>query len=546
MSVLSAIGTPFSVVGTATRHAADIDLTFGRASTRYNARDKYRTAYDGKSRYGANVGTALGAIIPAAGLVAWGRRGFKLGALTGVQRGVGVAAGAGALAGMAVVGGIKAKELVEDDGHLGSVGSMVGVAGGMMVGNRLARNVMWKGVPLGPVAGLGAAIAGGVGGYFAGSRVKVGDGHIGEHIESKSKIHDGLPGSAQDFVRGAFNNFNEVGPTTQGVSFGQSWGMRDAFETKSSKAERAGGMLGDLGAVAILGGGALAVAKKAVNLSRGKEGAAAGVFEKIAGNAVLGNHVLNAAAATPYMEQAGVVMSKGKVAAGVAAIAALGAGLTYFNYRDGAKNGNVPTGLAFAGVAAAAGGLATLGIRSHLLKAGVAAGPGTLAGALSGVMLISALSAARMPVQQFINDAKSVHAVDGGGDTGAKLALGGTGAAIGGMMGFNIAKRFADGTTGMKKALILGAGTLVGAGAVGAAGVSMSPLVKNAQTAGIGAGVGAVALGGLGMALTHNVKTAGTWALSGGAVGMVGASMVSHGTPAAPATPGDVAGAATE
>ncbi len=530
-----------SVISTATRHMMDVDLAFGRPSTRFNARNAYRNSYSGSDRYAAGVGVAIGTAVPALGLVSWAQRGFRLPGQSAAAAGdvaasavrypgLAKAAGAGVLAGMAVAGGLKVKQLVQDDGHLGSVGSVAGVVGGfgaMTLASkiRVIGEAHVAGVPIAPVLGLGAAIAGGIGGYYAGKQIHVGDSKIGVKIDSPSPVHSSLPGSIQDFSRGAFNHFSEVGPTSQGVSFANRWGLRDAFENHYSRSERAGGMAGDLGAAIILGGGALAATKKVMNLAKGSQAIGGGAIEKLGSGLMLSNSVIDAAAQVKYLDAARQAVSKPALAGGLLALGAVGAGLTYINYRDAARNGNASFGAAYAAGTVVAGGAAGVGMAKFLAREGVAAGPRAMAGAATAAVLISAMSAARMPVQQFINDARSVRKVDGAGSTASNIAFGVTGGAIGATAGLRIASHFAEGVSGSKKALILGAGALVGLAAGGAAGVSMAPLAPGLGAAGIGAGLGA------GIGALAGAKLAGVGvvpaAVAGGAMGLIASTMAS-------------------
>jgi hypothetical protein len=521
-----------SAISTATRHFMDIGLAFGQPSSRYNARDDYRMQYDSDERYAAGVGVALGTAAPAAGLATWAGQGFRVPGSTaaGATRFPTVAriAGAGVLAGMTVAGGMKVRELVQDDGHLGSVGSVAGIVGGFG-GTALAGRIPGvararvAGVPLVPVLGLGAAVAGGIGGYWAGKQARVGDGNIGNPIANQTPTSDSLPGSARDFGRGVFNHFTEVGPTSQGVSF-STWGMRTAFDTDYSKAERAGGMMGDLGAAVILGGGALAATKRIANLVRGTNIPAGGLAERVGGAALLPNAVIDSVGEMPHLRAAIKPVSRGALAGGLLAVGALGAGLAYVNHRDASNHGSAAFGNAYTAGSVAAGGAAGVGIYRALGNAGVSRGPGALSAVATAAMLIGVLSAARMPVQQFVNDARSVRSVHGSGDLGSNVLFGTAGGAIGASSGYRIASRFAENATGRRKALILGAGALVGLGVGGAAGVAVSPLAPNITATGTGAVVGA------GVGALAGWRLAGAkvlpMAAAGSAMGMVGSTLV--------------------
>lgn len=528
MSVMGTLTAPFSVMTTATRHALDIDLGFGRASSRYNARDAYRTSYDAKSRYGAGLGTALGTIAPAAGLVAWTRYGMRVPGQAGVGLGLSRLAGAAALVGMAGVGASKLRQITEDDGHLGAVGSTVGILGGFAAGRLVSGS--WHGVPLGPALGLGAAIAGGIGGYAAGSRIEVGTGHIGEHVANETVVHGDLPGTAQDFGRGMFNHFTENGPTTQGITFGRAWGMQSAFEKDYSKAEQAGGMVGDLAAAGILAGGALAVARKSA--TAGKAGASLSTAGNILARTNAADMVISKGGEAAAMMEAS---KAGSSKFGMAALAAgIGLGVAAHEYNSWSNDGKNP----LAGVLAGGATIAAMGATAMLLRSKVpmfqAAAPA--ASALTSAALVGALSAARMPIQQFLTDSKSVKASRGKGDLAQRGIAAGVFGGVGAIGGLKLVSSLAESAVPSKRGIILAGGAVAGTILGGMLGQNFAPLLPSVGTAGLAAGAGAAALGGLTLLTTHNVRSAGTAAIMGGAAGLVGSSLVAPGQePAAPA-----------
>lgn len=519
MSLKSTLMTPFTVVGTGTRHLLDVEVGLGQASSRYNARDQYRTSYSAPQRLGAGLGTAAAVAIPVAAAGTWLSKGMRVpGMAPGLQATVARGAGVAALAGMATIGAFKLKDIVEDDGHLGSIGAAAGLGIGGMIGYRF-------GGAYAPLVGAGLAIAGGVGGYIGGSKVSVGPGHIGEHIANTTQLHDSLPGTAVDYSRGFFNHFTESGPTSQGFSIGSGWGMRKSFAEDYNNTERAGGMAGDLAAAAILGGGALAVGRRVMGNGAAVASHAAelGALGRIGEKVNVGTHFANAIQGTAGMKGANVMF--GAMALGLTAFAAK------HEYDAWSDNGtNKAAGLA--GAAATIGATALAGAlvsKTGFIKAlSPAAQP--MASALTGAVLIGALSAARWPVQQFINDARDTWKANEGQPLDkVKLGVaGGAGAVAGGYLGFKVGSNFGAGLSGVGKVGAMVIGTAVGAGVGGAALGAMSPTMPSIGKVGIAGGVGAAALGGLTFAFTRNAKSAAMAAAAGGVMGIGASSLLGN------------------
>lgn len=531
------IGTPFTVLSTATRHAMDINLTFGSASSRYDAREKYRTSYSAPQRLGAGLGVAFGTAIPAMALGGWVlKKGLRTPLAPGglVASGSAKAVGLAALGGATAVGAIKMKQLVEDDGHFGSVGAAGGIVAGTLGGLAAGTRFAGKYAPL--VSGAGAII-GGIAGYQGGKLVKYGKGHLdpgGTPAPATPRKDDGAADRAKSFAWGAFNHFNEVGPTTQGVSFGSAWGMRKSYKETSTNAERSGAMAGDLLAAGILGGGALAISGK---LMRGNVAGAAD-----AAGAVLakGNLVGNLTKLNGF----------GSAGAGAAALGIAGFMVAKERSRS-ADNGDsaMSTNLKTAGLVAATAGTAALVSRTAGFK-GLAATPKLAASALTAAALIGVLSSARLPVQQFLNDAQDAHDL---AKVDSKTVYGAT-ALGGGLAGFG-AFKLADkmipaggvqiGKFHIPRGVLVGAGAAVGLAAGGGVGWGLSatmPDVKKVGIAAVGGAAAGAAFGGWakGVGLPAGI-------VGGALLGMAGSAILGKDEAAAkaPASPTEVVGAAS-
>ncbi|MBC7645227.1 MAG: hypothetical protein H7123_08875 [Thermoleophilia bacterium] len=454
---------PLTFLTTATRHAANIDLTAGLNGRRYNERNAYRTEYSGTQRYAAGVGTALGAIAPAAAASMWLNKGASVGGLSGKSLLAGRVAAGTALAGLTVVGGLEMRKIVQDDGHLGSLGSLGGLVGGYAAASALGKNASYRGVPLGTLIGGAGAIAGAIGGYQAGKLIHVGPGHLKEASANTTKTHSGVAGGALDFTRGAATSFINNGPITQGVNIDTVWHSDAVFKNETAKPEQAGGLVGNLGAAALLGGGALAVSKSLIGgkLSQGEQ-----VLAKMN---MAGRGINNADKVTGMVD----MIKPGSSKYGMYAVAAGLGGVVSYNlfqeYSDGGKN--VGKGLAIAGGTAAAG--AGLGLLASKVVPGLRAN--AAASALTGALLVSTLSAVRMPIQAFFNQSKVIGETRPAASKPVQYGAAGVGAAAGGFGGFKLASRFAADLAPKWKAVAIGAGTLAGAAGLGYAAHAFTP-----------------------------------------------------------------------
>ncbi len=472
----------------------DIDAALGRPSTRWDARTAYRTQYDGADKIGAGIGTALATLAPAVAIGTWGLKGhFQVG---GKVRPIAAAAGLAWAGAAAYVGQDKLRKIIDDDGHFGSVAS----AGGMLVGGGLGYKF---GGRFAPYTGLAGMVAGGVAGRMIADRFAFGE-EAKTPAPSEVTTHTSFPGTAQDFVRGAGNHFVESGPMSQGISYA-GWGMRQAVRDKYNAPERGGAMNGELAAIAILGGGAL--------------GTAAGIVGKSEAGVARGAQMANIATRMHTLPgaQPGMYALAGILGAATA--------VNEFNRFSNNGENKLAGGIAAAATVGLGVGAAKLVNRSGVFAS--LGGPrAAAASAVTGLLLVSALSAVRMPVSHYINDSKESWAHRANTDNGPAMVAGGIGAAGGALTGIAIAKKFIPPSLqGLPKGAILAAGGVIGAVAGGAAGAGFSANIPSTATGAIAAGTGAAALGALSFAFRRNAGSAARAALVGGTLGTLASPM---------------------
>lgn len=537
------IGTPFTLASTATRHMLDPNVTFGMAGDRYNARDKYRTKYTDGQRSAAGVGAAFGVAIPTTAAVAWARRGGpvpgiasfadKLQISRGLATNSGRVVGGLAAAGATYAGVRNLIDITKDDGDFGAVGTASGIVAGAGAGMALGNRVAGKYAPL--VTGAGAVL-GGIGGNIGGSAIDAGPGAIGQTYEQAPQVDADAGDRALSFGRGMVNHFNEVGPTTQGVSLGYSWGMRDTVQKRYSNAERAGAMHGDLAAAGILGGGALAVAAGLTGIGAEKRAALAAKLGTTApSNLKYGADVAGKVLGASPMMNAIQRMGTGKAAAIGAGAAGLAGAVAYKEFaraQDAGGNGALMAG----GALAATAGTAGLVARSKAME-GVAAAPKAAGSALVAAALIGVLSSARLPLQQFMNDAKDSQAARGATDWTVAGPATGIGAAAGGYGAFSGLQKLVPqggvqlGKFHLSKGLVVGAGTAISGLATGGMGLGLSSTMPDAKTTGISVAGGAAA--GLALAgVARGVNVKGGLA-AGSMLGLSASSLLNDEQPAA-------------
>jgi hypothetical protein len=562
------IGTPFTVASTATRHMLDADVTFGMSSSRFNARDKYRNSYSDAQRTGAGIGTVLGVAVPVTAGAAWiqkslavpGISGAEGAAVTGLEKAKllgmspnvikwsGRAAGAVALGAATAVAVKKSWEISQDDGNLGAIGGASGVLAGAAAGVAVGRHL--KGPSAAMAAGIGAAV-GGIAGHFGGKAIDgnsaigkklgIGESKIGTPFEQAPQVDANAGDRVKSFGRGAFNHFNEVGPATQGISFGYQWGMNDAVKTKYSNSERAGAMHGDLLAAGIMGGGAMAIVG-----SMARAGATPGASALAAGASTAGA-VLERG---PLMNMASKLGSTGGAAAAGAAAAGILGLAGYKGYQSDSSTFGKP---AAAAIAAGTGALAVgTGIAASrvALSQGLSKTAAGASGALVGAALIGVLSSARLPLQQFMSDAKSSVAADGGVKWGKAAPAAGIGAAAAGFGAFKGLSKIVPnegvhlGKFTIGKGVIVGAGAAISAAAGGGMGLGLSSTMPDDyKTIGMSVAGGALAGAAAGGFARGIGMKAGI--IGGAALGLTASSLLrKDAAPAAPAptTPQEAAG----
>ncbi|MEO6866639.1 MAG: hypothetical protein ABI200_01305 [Gaiellales bacterium] len=516
------IGAPITVVKTAVRHMMDANLTFGQSSDRFNVRNQYRTTYTDGQRVAAGVGTAFGVALPVAAGVAWLQHGLHVPGL--VMPNIGRGAGLAALGLAAGVGVKKTIEITKDDGHLGAVGTAAGVVGGSIAGLAVGHKFAGRYAPL--VGGAGALI-GGVAGRFGGAAVRIGESQIGEGIVQKPQVDQHIGDRISSFARGGFNHFNEVGPTTQGVSLGRAWGMRAAVEQQYSNAERSGAMHGDLLAFGVLGGGALAVVGGLAGA-----GAANGASNIVNGANVAG-HVLGRGVVTSSLQKLG---DKGALGIGAAAAGLTGVvAIKEWDRALDASDGSAAMAALYAGgVIAASAGTAALVSRSSAVSH-LAAGPKVAASMLIGSGLIGVASAARLPIHQFYTDAKAAAAANGGIDWKKAVPSGLIGAVSGGYGAFTGLNRAIPesglqlGKVRVPKALLTIGGTALSSAAAGGVGVGLSSTMPGLPQVGMSVAGGAVAGAAVaGLARGVNLKVG---IIGGAALGLTASALLRDDAP---------------
>lgn len=556
-SAINYVFTPWNLATVSMRHTVDIDGTFGRQSKRTNMRNEYRTGYNAKDRYAAGIGTAMGVALPAYGIAREAMKGFShpmwsggsvLGMPVGRSARIGIGIGAAGL--MAGVGGVRMYDMTKDDGHLGAVASLGGLVAGGMAGAKVGTMVGQKiggvkGALIGAVVGGAFTVGGGVAAYQGGERVNkntpgfgwIGDRQIGKPVAHTAKTATTFPGTARDYSRGLWNSWSEGGPFSQGIGFAYSWKMQDASVNHFSQAEHGGALAGDLLAVSVLGGGALATGARII---RGKSSGTLATLESTTMGQKTGQWIT------------GKMLSMG--ASGGTALALTGAGLTAAAIGNEAINNPLGGKIADKIGVDKKIGQAIVGVGTAALGAGIYAGlakSSFMAGAkarpainiATAAVLLSALSAARMPAQQFFVDAQTVRdkkfTSSDRGSRGLAMAVG---AAAGGFAGQSLGRSILGGTGTLGKVGV-GAATLVGAGLGTFAMWGVAPTLPGLKDTAIGLGGGAAALGGATLLLKQGSRgtkagSALPLAAVGALAGLSAAAIFAKGkAPETPATP---------
>jgi hypothetical protein len=531
---------PFAFTSTATRHALDV-VTFGGTSERYNARDKYRNQYTGAERAGAGFGAAAGTAIPGLALAKWLKDGRQVPqALENAPRwgkaGAAIVAGGAGVA-MMGVGASKLAQIVSDDGNLGAVGTSAGIVGGTALGSFAGAKLGsgWKAKAFGGLAGM---VAGGVAAGMGARHITIGESKIGQPHDQAPNVDANAAERGASFAQGAWNHFVEFGPISQGEGNAQAWGMRDTFHDKYSNSERNGALNGDLfGAAAMSAGAAgmaaagFGVASKQIVLKDGR------VLSPVASAADRAGRITSVGAVNAAARRT-LEMIPGRGAGRIAGIAmATGAiGTAFVAQREANawsdEHHHTGGGLAALGVIGATSGLALGLARSEAFKA--APKWNRVGGAMVAASgIIGVLSAARIGVAAFHNDAKDAEKIAPADRTtrnvmGGGLGVLGAGAALAASSkaipkgGIDLAIPLLIKTLNVHVPRPLGVGlATAGAGALGyMVGTGVSPTLPSLPTVGIAAGAGAAVagVGALGLrGLTKSPKVMGL-AVAGGAV----------------------------
>lgn len=262
-----------AVTGTMARHAIDSVGGLGLPGLTWNSRNAYRHDYPADDERGelkrrsAAAGDIVGLL--ATGVLAnqWRKTGYSSFGARGPS-GVAMRVGIGAmLAGGSAASARKIVQNAIDDGELGmTLATPAGVAGAIL-GHRLggAGNAARTARVIG--AGLSGAAAGYAAFRLGSGPLRFSQGHIGEPAPYEVPPLDGKLAPAA-FARGAWNHFAEEGPLTQGATFGRAWKQRDHVRDRYTTPELAGALVGDVGALALMGTGALAVTLRTMGQSR--------------------------------------------------------------------------------------------------------------------------------------------------------------------------------------------------------------------------------------------------------------------------------------
>jgi hypothetical protein len=562
------ISDAFNSFSVASRHAVAPSLDFGLSSHRYNARDQYRNDYSETQRNAAGIGGAFGAALPAAGLVNYARKNLKptvtefarLGEVRALRAaGVEGREAATKLVGqVAARGGTKALAMLWlggataagtaavvrttiDDGTLAAPLGAMGVVAGGALGLGAAKGLGF-GKHMGGKVGLATmgvvGVLGGIGGHVAGRNFDIGEGNIGTPHEQKPYVDKNVGDRAVSFGRGFVNHFLEVGPITQGMSLGGAMGMNDVMKEGATNSERSGAMHGDGAAMAILGGGALAVVGAAAGM-KGKVPPGMKPGLEAAGDVAMTASKLN------FAQRA--LLHAGRSGGTAAAIGAAGLGIAGLSaakiYEHSLAQGDDTQGAAdkAAGVALGTGLVAAGVAHSPLMKKMGGNKVGVLANSvLIGAALVGTASAAMTPARQFIADAKAAH---GAGDTDPASATIASvvGGGVGTVAGFKAMQNVPVGDIrwrgihipkGVVKGVVMTAGTVLGAGALGAAGYGLSATMPGPLQVGASTVIGGMAGAAIGAGLMRGKGPALRLAAVGSGLGLTASALMKDDKPA--------------
>jgi hypothetical protein len=266
--------------------------------------------------------------------------------------------------------------------------------------------------------------------------------------------------------------------------------------------------------------------------------AAQGVSGLRAGADIAGN-VLARGPLTNMMQQ---MTSKGALGAGAAAAGI--AGLTTWKAFDSdrEKLGSGAATAIAAGTLGVTAGTAALISRSGAFTT-MTPGARAANSALVAAALIGVLSTARLPLQQFMNDAKAAHAARGEVDVPVAATTTAIGAVAGGVGAFRgLAKLVPAGGLQLgrfhiPKAAVVGLGTALSASALGGVGYGLSATMPDIKTVGMSVAGGAAA----GAAFGGFARGLGVvpGAIAGATLGLSASALLKDDAPR-PAAPGGI------
>ncbi len=473
--------------GHAARHMVNDLAGAGIPGEVWNSRNAYRTKYNDVQRAGASAGDA-GAVVAAVAIgLGWHQRGYSFFGRTGARLAFGRAVLGSMLIGGAVAGLRNTINNIQDDHHFGGIGAAAGAAIGL-IAMRKFRPTPWIAV--------GGVVAAGTAGWFAGHARKI---NGGEKEKTPIAPNAKYPGGLLGFTRGAFVHFAEEGPLTQGVSFGNAWEEREAFEKRYQDEERWGGMTGDMIAAGFAGGGSLVVANRV--LGRDTSRLQNSRLIKLGNSMSVPSHIVGKLKDLPdlddivkgapgdhLLDETGKKLSSGKVGVklqedivnfftkrslkyrgrfpellylGGAALAAY----TIYEAWDAGENGKSPVanGAASAGIMGGILGLSTLLIATkhpNIRRLPNPVGPGMALATSAAVG--AAMMMVRGPVENFIQGAKFMHKEHPVENHAGALSMMTAGGAGGLLVGNHLSGLMKSGTTLRIGAMASGAA--IGAG----------------------------------------------------------------------------------
>ncbi|MCW2956560.1 MAG: hypothetical protein JWO69_1429, partial [Thermoleophilia bacterium] len=300
-----------------------------------------------------------------------------------------------------------------------------------------------------------------------------------------------------------------------------------------TNSERSGAMHGDGAAMAILGGGALAVVGAAAGI-KGKVPAGMKPGLEAAGDVAMTASKLN------FAQRA--LLHAGRSGGSAAAIGAAGLGIAGLSaakiYEHSLAQGDGAQGAAdkAAGVVLGTGLVAAGVAHSPLMKKMGGNKVGVLANSvLIGAALVGTASAAMTPARQFIADAKAAHGA-GDADPASATIASVVGGGVGTVAGFTALKNLPKGGVHLgkvhiPKGVLVGVGTALGAGALGAAGYGLSATMPGPLQVGASTVIGGMAGAAIGAGLMRGKGPALRLAAVGSGLGLTASALMKDDKP---------------